>query len=169
MRGDELGRAVMTASLVRDLMQIGLLQHRRYPPYAKWLGSAYAELARPETAALGAALRATDWRAAERALTRAYRVVARAHNALDVTAPVDPEPRSFHDRPIRVLDADRLVDALRAAISDPAVLAVDHLAGAVDAVSDNTDVVTRRRLWRQLVGLYDRAANDVGERETDGM
>jgi hypothetical protein len=169
MRGDELGRRLMTASLVRDLMRIGLLQRRCYAPYAKWLGSAYTGLGRPDQAALDAALRAPDWPAAEEALTQAYRLVAEAHNALGVTEPVDPEPRPFHGRPIRVLDADRLVDALRAAISDPAVRAVDHLAGAIDAVSDSTDVLTRPHLWRRLGGLYDRAATDVGERESHGM
>ena len=34
-------------------MRLSLLQERRYPPYAKWLGSAYADLGRPEAALVG--------------------------------------------------------------------------------------------------------------------
>jgi hypothetical protein len=42
--GDELGSAVTCARLVRDLMRLTLLMARRYPPYGKWLGSAFARL-----------------------------------------------------------------------------------------------------------------------------
>ena len=40
--GDDLGSAVVTARLARDLMGLWLLMNRRYPPYSKWLGSAFA-------------------------------------------------------------------------------------------------------------------------------
>ncbi len=40
--GDELGSVVVTARLARDLMRLWLLMQRRYPPYSKWLGSAFA-------------------------------------------------------------------------------------------------------------------------------
>jgi hypothetical protein len=65
--------------------------------------------------------------------------------------------------------ADRVVAALRAAIRDPGVRATDARAGPIDAVSDNTDLLTRPRLWRRLAALYDRAETDVGERESHGM
>ncbi|MGH3407505.1 MAG: DUF4037 domain-containing protein, partial [Streptosporangiaceae bacterium] len=47
--GDELGAAVVAARLARDLMRLCLLMRRRYPPYSKWLGAAFARL--PEAAA----------------------------------------------------------------------------------------------------------------------
>ena len=49
--GDELGSAVVTARLARELMRLWLLMHRRYPPYSKWLGSAFAQV--PGGAGLG--------------------------------------------------------------------------------------------------------------------
>jgi hypothetical protein len=73
-----------------------------------------------------------------------------------VTPPLDPEVRPFYGRPFEVPDSNRFVDALRAAISDVALAAVDHEAGAIDAVSDNTDVLTRPPLWRSLRTLYER-------------
>ena len=153
LRGDELGASLLGAALVRDAMRLGFLQHRRYPPYQKWFGTAYAELDLSERAALEVAQRALGWREREQAIVDACESIARRHNELDVTEPVDPTHRAFHGRAIRVLDADRIVDALRDAVVDPAV---DHLAGAVDAITDNTDVLTRPRLWRELAGLYDR-------------
>jgi hypothetical protein len=155
-RGDEVGSRLIAASLVADLMALAFVQERRYAPYPKWRGTAYARLGRPEQPALEEALAAPDWRAREDALVEAYRHVASAHNALGVTQPLDPESRRFHQRPFRVLFADRFVDALRGAVTDPDARAVAHLAGAIDAVSDSTDVLTRPHLWRELRGLYDR-------------
>ncbi len=153
-RGDELGSRLIAASLVRDVMRLGLLQGRCYPPYAKWLGTAYAALGRPEQGALEAVVAATDWEAREEALVGAYELVASAHNALEVTGPVDPHVRPFHGRPFRVLGADRFVSALRGAITDPTVRCIDHDAGSIDAVSDSTDVLTRPYVWQRLRGLY---------------
>jgi hypothetical protein len=156
-RGDDLGSRVIAASLVRDLMRLALIQERRYPPYAKWLGTTYAELARGEADALARALSAPDWLARESALVEAYEGVARRHNELGVTDPVDPTTRRFWGRPFRVLFADRFVEALRAAIVDPVLRTVAHHAGSVDALSDNVDLLDQPRLFRELTDLYDRA------------
>lgn len=152
--GDDLGSCLLGAALVRDLMRIGLLQCRRYPPYPKWIGTAYAQLDLEEQGALRAALTAADWRSREEALVGAYEAVARRHNELGVTQPVDPVVRQFWGRPIRVLFADRFVDALRAAITNADIRLIDHEAGSIDAVSDNTDVLTGPALSRRLTGLW---------------
>ena len=81
--------------------------------------------------------------------------MARRHNELEVTEPVEPTVRRFWGRPFRVLFAGRFVDALLAAIDDPELPACDRPPGAIDAVSDNTELRSRPRLWRRL-GLYDR-------------
>lgn len=156
-RGDDLGSRVIAASLVRDLMRLALVQERRYPPYSKWLGTTYAQLARREADALARTLSASDWLACESALVEAYEAVARRHNELGVTDPVDPTTRQFWGRPFRVLFADRFVEALRAAIVDPVLRGVAHDAGSVDAVSDNVDLLDQPRLFRELTDLYDRA------------
>jgi hypothetical protein len=156
-RGDELGSRWITASLVHDLIRLAFLQERRYAPYAKWIGTAYVELARPERTALECALAARDWQTREQALVDACEAVARRHNELGVTDELDASARSFWGRPFRVLDAARFVRALRAAITDEAVQAIEPTVGTIDAVSDNTPLLTRPQLWRELAGLYDRA------------
>jgi hypothetical protein len=152
--GGDLGSPLLGAALVRDLMRLGFLQRRRYAPYEKWIGTAYARLDLDEQRALEAALAARDWRSREEGLVVAYEAVARRHNELGVTPPVDPYARPFFGRPIRVLFADRFVDALRGAITDPEVRSIDHDAGTIDAVSENTDVLTRPQLWRRLRPLW---------------
>jgi hypothetical protein len=42
--GDDLGSAVVAARQVRDVMKLCLLMNRVYPPYSKWLGTAFAAL-----------------------------------------------------------------------------------------------------------------------------
>ncbi|MEV0429220.1 DUF4037 domain-containing protein [Micromonospora sp. NPDC050495] len=141
--GDELGSRVVAAGLARDLMRLGLLLRRRWPPYAKWLGSTFAALpgAAPVVDALGAALDGGGWPARQAGLVRALETVADWTNQTGLAAPVDPTVRPFHDRPFLVLDAGRLTTALRAAVTDPELRARPPF-GAVDQCLDNVDVLT---------------------------
>jgi hypothetical protein len=147
--GDDVGGAVLAARLVRDLMRLFLLQHKVYAPYSKWLGSAVRRLPDGERigATLGAVLSAGGSGPREENLGRAYGLAAAHHNALGVTDPVDGSPRRFHDRPYRVLDADRFAGALRARIADPVVRALPRIGG-VDQFVDSTDVLAHPRRAR---------------------
>lgn len=143
--GDELGSAVVAARLVRDLMRLCLLMARRYPPYSKWLGSAFSRLpaAAALTPSLTGALAATRWRDRERHLVTAYEHVAELHNALGLTAPVDPRTRPYFDRPFQVLGAGRFAEPLLAGARRP--------IGAIDQFVDSTDVLGHRALTRAVV------------------
>lgn len=147
--GDELGSAVVTARLVRDLMRLCLLMQRRYPPYSKWLGTAFARL--PTAAALlpllTGAVTATGWDTRERYLCQAYEAVAAAHNALGLTGPLDPCTRPYFNRPFQVIGAGRFADALREAIRDPGIRGLPA-AGAVDQFIDSTDALGDTKLLR---------------------
>ncbi len=145
--GDELGSAVVAARLVRDLMRLTLLMHRRYPPYSKWLGSAFARLEFAATPSLRATLAATTWQDRENHLAQAYTAIAQLHNDLGLTPPVDPGTRPYHDRPFRVLHAERFSQALIASVADPELRALP-LTGAVDQFADSTDLLGDRRRTR---------------------
>jgi hypothetical protein len=142
--GDDLGSAVVAARQVRDLMKLCLLMNRAYPPYSKWLGTAFAALpcVRVLTPHLSDALAARDWQEREQHLSPAYEIAAGLHNDLGLTEPLDVTVRYFHDRPFRVLDAHRFTDALVATISDPAIRALPPV-GAIDQYVDNTDLTDR--------------------------
>ncbi|GGK81791.1 hypothetical protein GCM10012284_14800 [Mangrovihabitans endophyticus] len=154
--GDELGSAVVAARLVRDLMRLRLLIGRTYPPYGKWLGTAFARLPDADrlATALTATLRAGTWRDREHHLVTAYETIAARHNELGLTTPVDPSVRPFHDRPFRVLHAERFAQALIRSITDPALRSLP-LIGAIDQFVDNTDALSRRTHSRALTAaLY---------------
>lgn len=142
--GDDLGSAVVAARQVRDVMRLCLLMNRVYPPYSKWLGTAFAALpcASVLTPRLSDALSARSWRERERCLSVVYETVAGLHNELGLTEPLDVKVRYFHDRPFRVLDAHRFTDALVSTISDPAVRALPPV-GAIDQYVDTTDLTDR--------------------------
>jgi hypothetical protein len=53
--GDELGSRLIAARLAREVMRLCLVLARRYPPYSKWLGTAFAAL--PDIAVVAAAAR----------------------------------------------------------------------------------------------------------------
>jgi hypothetical protein len=94
-------------------------------------------------------------------------VLAAATNELGLCPPVDPSPRRFHDRDIRVLGAERLTVALTARITDPDLRAlldrvglrhgtVGVLPGTIDQATDSTDVLgspARFRRAAPLLGL----------------
>jgi hypothetical protein len=88
--GDEIGSRLITARMVKEVMHLCFLMDRRYTPYSKWLGTGFARLEiapliRPH---LEGALEATNFRAREQYLCRAYEICAWKFNSLDLTPAV---------------------------------------------------------------------------------
>jgi hypothetical protein len=153
--GDDTGSAITAARLARDGMRLALLLGRRYAPYQKWLGTAFARL--PHTDGLpeqlARAVEASDLAARETALAQAYTALGRRHNAAGITAEVDVAIGSYHGRPGQVLMADRFADACLATVSLPELRKLP-LIGSVDHVVDSTDVLESPEHFRRLAGLY---------------
>jgi hypothetical protein len=139
--GDDLGSAVVAARQVRDLMKLCLLMNRVYPPYSKWLGTAFAELpcAAALTPLLSAALAARSWQERELHLSPAYEIAAGMHNDLGLTEPLETKARYFHTRPFLVMHGYRFTDTLMATINDPQIRSLPPV-GAIDQFVDSTDV-----------------------------
>jgi hypothetical protein len=138
-------------------MRLCLLLGRRYPPYGKWLGTAFAGLAGTGAigAALGEALDARDPAHRQAALCTAYEAAGRWQNRLDLARPVAPTRRPFHDRPYPVIDAARFATALLERVDDAALAAMPP-SGAVDQYVDSTDVLCRPDLTRALTSVLRR-------------
>lgn len=154
--GDELGSRLIAGRLVRDLVRLAFLVERRYAPYAKWLGSAFAQLDTATTAgpALAAALAAPTHVEREAALVVACEDLARRTNALGLAPPVEPTARLFHTRPFRVIGGERFTTALLATVADDELRTRPPLGG-IDGFVDSTDVLShaaRSRLAAALLG-----------------
>lgn len=155
--GDELGSALIAASLVRDLMRLCFLMERTYAPYPKWFGSAFARLtcASLLQPSLAATLAATVWPERERHLSTAYSAVAAMHNALGITEPLATEVRPYWGRPYLVIGGERFASAIAARITDPQVRDLPPGVGAVDQFVDSTDVLSHTDRCRRLRLVYE--------------
>ncbi|HUN08506.1 MAG TPA: DUF4037 domain-containing protein [Aggregatilineales bacterium] len=154
--GDEPGSQIIAARLVRDIMRLALLMERRYPPYAKWFGSAFA---RTHAAAalnplLWRALRADEWPERDRALAEAYEILAALHNRLDLTEPLEARAVPFFGRPFNVVFGERFAQALLAQIGDPWLRDMPAIIGSLDQWSDSTDLLEAVRLRQRIKALY---------------
>src|SRR5205823_4621608 len=154
---DDLGSRVIAARLVRDLIRLSFLLERRYAPYSKWLGSAFAQLDayRDVGAVLADALAAESYESREAALVTAVEALAARHNELGITPPVDVSVRPFHTRPFRVLGSGRFVDACLTRVTDPWLKSLP-LVGAIDQFADSTDVLSSSysERFRALGNVY---------------
>jgi len=155
--GDEIGSALIGSRLVRDIMRLAFMMERVYPPYAKWLGTAFHQLecAGQLEPVLTAALHAKSWQERESNLCAAYSAVAEMHHALGLTEPLPAQPSQFWERPFKVIQGDVFASALMARIKDPAtkVIAERRPIGSIDLFSDSTDLLedqARRLALRRL-------------------
>jgi hypothetical protein len=143
-RGDMLGASVVVARLIRDIMRLWLLMARVYPPYAKWLGTAFARLPDSDLVIgdLKRAAAAPDWPTQQRHLGAALVATARRQNDLKLAERCPSTLQPFHDRPYLVVGGDRFAAALLARVEDPRLRAVP-LTGVCDQYLDSTDAVGR--------------------------
>ena len=159
--GDELGSALIAARLVRDVMRLCFLMERQYAPYAKWFGTAFAQLesATALTDILLAVQGAAAWQERDRRLSEAYKVVAARHNRLALTEPMPETPTSFFGRPFRVMALQGFADALMRSVRGPEVaeLAQGRPIGSIDQFSDSTDLLEATELRSSLRALYEPA------------
>lgn len=147
-RGDELGSRVVTARLARVAMHLGHLLDRRWPPYAKWLGTSFARLPRAAVASgpLESALFAASWPEREAGLVEALRRLSRLQGEAGLPALDDPVEH-FWDRPFHGV-RDAAVTALVDSIRDPVVHALPRGVGSAEQWSDNVDVLVHMSLRR---------------------
>jgi hypothetical protein len=153
--GDDLGSSVVAGRLVREVMRLALLLERRYVPYSKWLGTAFARLPHLDDlpAQLSSAVTAPSTGVREDALAAAYMALAERHDRASLTERLPPTIGNYHSRPARVLMADRFTDALLATVDDAALRRLP-LIGAIDQHTDSTDLLDDPRVFRRTASLY---------------
>ena len=160
--GDDLGARLIAGRIAQDAVHLCFLQERRYAPYEKWLGTAFAQLtaATEVGPAVHDLLTAADVARCKRAAVHLYGALARRHNALGVTLPLPAATGPYEVkvnkalRPYAVLNAGRFAQACAEAIADAALRRLP-LVGSVDQLTDPTDLLVHFTDWpRRLSTLY---------------
>ena len=155
--GDEMGSRLVATRQVRELMTLAFLIARQYPPYSKWFGTAFTQLASADELipVLELVTDSQDWHTRETHLSDAYLILGRMHNALDITPEIETQISPFHSRPYLVPHSDRFVFALHKAITSEAVLGLPRHTGAVWQFADSTDILSSADRCRRLAqALY---------------
>jgi hypothetical protein len=134
-RGDDLGSRLIGARIAGALMHLGFLLDRAWPPYSKWLGTAFARLpsAADLSAPLDAALRATRWEEREAALAEAVSALVRRQAEMGLATP-ERAIVPFYDRPF--LTTGLVADSLRNEIKGEGLRA-RRLVGSVQQWVDS--------------------------------
>ncbi|MFJ3394825.1 DUF4037 domain-containing protein [Leifsonia aquatica] len=152
--GDDIGSRIVAARLSRIVMHLAFLLERTWPPYAKWFGSAFAQL--PAADALGrsidAVLDGRDLATRHRGLGDALQLLLDRQNTLGLTA-VETALVPFWDRPHLHPDpaiAAQLLDG----ITDPDVRRLPRGAGSIEQRTDNVAVLTSPGARRNAVSEF---------------
>ncbi|UJW86204.1 DUF4037 domain-containing protein [Devosia sp. SL43] len=157
MVGDEIGSRVIAARLVRDVMRMGFLLDRRYAPYPKWFGSAFARLPIATTLSplLERVLVAPDWQERGEALAAAYLALANRQRADGIGDVFEPVIGPYHERPFATINVDEIGAATARPIEDPFLKALP-IVGSLDQVTDLTPVIEdpagAQRMMHALLG-----------------
>ncbi|NHN57021.1 DUF4037 domain-containing protein [Calidifontibacter sp. DB0510] len=151
-RGDDLGSRVIATRLAHIAMHLAHLLERRWPPYAKWLGTILATLPHGSAVieSLTNALRSPEWRDREAGLVEALRVLHQRQAEVGLPTVDDPiEP--FWDRPFQSIRSE-VVEVLHRSITDPQVRALPRGVGTAEQRSDNVDVLVHADRRRAAYG-----------------
>lgn len=150
--GDDLGSRIIAARLARDIMRIGFLLEGRYPPYAKWFGSAFARLASAKTLTppLSAALAEETWEGRQAHLASACLAAAKLHAPTGFPLSIAPRVGPYFGRPFPTINAEDISLDLAAAIVDPLLRSLPVI-GAIDQITDATPLIAEPERARRVI------------------
>lgn len=151
--GDDIGSRIIAARLAAVVLHLAFMIERRWPPYAKWLGSAFDRLpcARDMRTAIYDVLAGDDAGERQRGIAEALDGLLERQNALGLTT----SRRAlipFWDRPYLHPDpaiAARLLDG----IATPDVRMLPRGRGAVEQRTSNVDVLVDPAARRAAVAI----------------
>lgn len=149
--GDDMGSRIIAARLSQIVLHLAFMIERRWPPYAKWFGTAFQRLpgAGDVRTAIDAALCGTNATARERGLADALQLLLERQNALGLTAlPAAMIP--FWDRPSLHPDPAIATQLLGGAV-DPEIRLLPRGCGAVEQRTDNVDILMSPRARREAI------------------
>lgn len=153
--GDEIGSQIICARIAERLMRLCFLYKDAYAPYSKWFGTAFNKLDNNEDIKIkiNAALKANDLTKRENNLVEAQTLVADLHNASGITDKVDYNIESYFGRDIKVIFADKFVDATVEKLKGTAFENIP-LIGTMSQFGGLSDFSDEKQYYNQIKKLY---------------
>ena len=163
--GDEIGERLILARLVNYVLKLCFYLEQQYPPYSKWLGTAFRKLrcAPALSPILAAILSNASHNTRAAGLFEAYEIIGQMHHALNLTEKVAFTVSNFYGRPYQVLFAERIADSLKAAISDQSIKAANLVLAGIGQLTDGVD---KRGLYDLVRSFYKRGTQHESDNET---
>lgn len=126
-----------------------------YAPYSKWFGTAFNKLNIYESikTKINAALQANDLTERENNLVEAQALVADLHNASGLTDKVDYSIESYFGRDIKVIFADKFVDATVEKLKGT-VFENIPLIGTMSQFGGLSDFADEQSYYEQIKRIY---------------
>lgn len=154
--GDELGSRIVGTRLVRDMMKLCFLMEKQYAPYIKWFGTAFYKLnsAKSLTPIFIQIMDADTWQEREKYLIQAYEYVAKMHNDLEITEPLQAKATQFHNRPFMIIQADNYVEIILKEIKDDEIRKLPEHLGGIDQYVDSSDILGYTSKFRRFWSMY---------------
>ena len=148
--GDEIGSRIIAARLAQIAMHMAFMLERRWPPYAKWLGTSFSRLSCAQE--LGGALDgvlATQGTARQLRIAAAMDFLLDRQNGLGLTTASDATI-PFWDRPY-IQPNPTIIDQLLEGIAHPGVSALPRGRGSAEQRTDNVDILVNTQARARIV------------------
>ena len=155
--GDELGSRVVAARQVKEIMHLCFYMEKEYAPYMKWFGTAFRGLGCAQK--LGPLLIKVflqeNWKDREKVLSEVYLILAKMHNDLAITEPIEPKISNFHDRPYQVPHSERFTLALIDKVQSPRLKSLKRPIGSLNQFTDSTDISCWNSALERISSVYE--------------
>ena len=114
---------------------------KQYMPYNKWSGYAFSRLKSDKKLGpiLLKVLSATSAKKREEALGQAYQIIAKMHNKLKITEPMQTDLTDYNGRPYNVIHAGKVNKMVFEKLS-PKFKKLKHLLGSVDQFTSHARI-----------------------------
>lgn len=155
--GDEAGSQMICARIAERLMRLCFLYKDTYAPYSKWFGTAFTKLDIDENikikTKINTALNANDLIERENNLVEAQARVADLHNASGLTDRVDYSVEFYFGRDIKVIFADKFVNATVEKLKGTAFENIP-LIGTMSQFGGLSDFADEKAYYEQIKKIY---------------
>lgn len=153
--GDEIGSIIVCARIVERLMRLLFLYSNKYAPYSKWFGTGFRLLPIDSVIknSLFAALSANNINERENNLVKVQKLVGDLHNKLELTEFVDVSIQSYFGRNIKVIYANKIVDAIMEKLCGTVFESVP-LIGTLSQIANFTNIFDDPSYREKAMALY---------------